>query len=180
MSRSTSLGSIVVLALASGVAVSAAAAEPKRFATPDGLVELQFPSDWVRNAEQNPFDLQCWSKDERIMTALFMWKREDLAETTQPKQLLERQIEDMRSKRKNFVLVEPETTYRDRDRALTSVVYSGEKDGIRNNYSFTLVEFPANPDVYVVVLQTSFPSGWSRTKPVLEAITRSARTRAAK
>jgi hypothetical protein len=174
------LRSIVVLALASGVAASAAAAEPRRFATSDGLVELQFPPDWVRNAEQNPFDLQCWSKDGRIMTALFTWKREDLARTTKPRQLLERQIDDMRSKRKDFVLVERETTYRDRERALTSVVYAGEKGGTRNNYRFTLAEFPASPDVYVLVLQTSFPSEWSRTKPILEAITRSARARAAK
>lgn len=179
MSRSTSFGTIVVLALASGVA-ACAAAEPKRFATPDGLVDLQVPPDWVRNEEQNPFDLQCWSKDERIMTALFMWKREDLAKTTKPKQLLERQIEDMRSKRRDFVLVEPETTYREGDRVLTSVVHAGEKDGIRNNYRFTLVESPATPDVYVVVLQTGFPSEWSRTKHVLEAITRSIRTRAVK
>jgi hypothetical protein len=180
MRRMTSRAIAVVLALTGCTSAAVSPPEPKRLATPDGLVELQFPSDWFRYEEQHPFDLQCFSKDERMMTAVFEFKREDLAATTTPREILDRQIEDMRSKRQKFVVVEREAAERNGERALTTIVHAGEKDGLRNHYRFTLVEFPANPAVFAVVLQTSFPSEWARTRPVLEAITRSARYRGAR
>jgi hypothetical protein len=57
------------------------------------------------------------------------------------------------------------------------VLYSGEKDSVRNFYKFTLVEFTENPEVLLVVLQVAFPSAWAKDKPILDEIIKSARIR---
>ena len=93
--------------------------------------------------------------------------------------LLERQIQDLRSKRGNFTVVEKERVVQLEGKRLTTVVYAGDKDSSRYYYRFTLIEFAENPGLIPVVLQISIPSDWRENKPVLEAITASARIKPA-
>jgi hypothetical protein len=147
------------------------------FAVANGPVEFTFPAGWFKNQKENPFDLQCLSRDERMNTGVFLLKKEDLAQDVVPKKLFELQIQDLRSKRKNFTVVEEEQVVQLEGKRLTTVVYSGEKDSLTDYYRFTLVEFTENPKLIPIVLQVSIPSYWQENKPVLESITASVRIR---
>jgi hypothetical protein len=180
MRRGTPLAGLVLITVIAGCgAKTKANSEPKRFATPDGLVELQFPDGWSRSKDENPYDLQCVSKDERMVTNVFQFKREDLAKDIDPHDLLQAQIADLQSKREGFVLVEPESRTQDADKTITTVVYAGEKAASRYYYRFTLLESSAPASVFAVVIQTSLPSEWETNKHILGGITRSGRIRAA-
>jgi hypothetical protein len=145
------------------------------FATANGLVELQFPAGWHKSGEDNPYDLQCFSKYQRMTTGVFLYTREDLAEDFTSQDLFIEQIDDLRSKRKNFIILEEKETIELQKKTLTTIVYSGEKGASRYYYRFTMVEFPDNPEILLVVLQVAIPSYWNKHKPILEEITKSAR-----
>ncbi|HZL71291.1 MAG TPA: hypothetical protein VFC86_02425, partial [Planctomycetota bacterium] len=144
------------------------------FTTKDQQIALQFPSNWYENKGEHQFDLQCFSEDDRMMTGVFQFQRIDLAKATTPHDILDEQVADMRSKRKNFQLIEGKKVVRDGERTLTTVVYSGEKDLANNYYRFTLIEFSTNPGIFAVVLQTAIPSEWAKNKVFFDAINRSA------
>jgi hypothetical protein len=145
------------------------------FAVANGPVEFAFPAGWYKNQKEHPFDLQCFSRDERMNTGVFLLKKEDLAQDAVPRELFELQIQDLQSKRKNFTVVEEEQVVQLEGKRLTTVVYAGEKDSSRDYYRFTLVEFTENPKLIPIVLQVSIPSYWQENKPVLESITASVR-----
>ena len=147
------------------------------FATADGTVELGFPAGWHKARGDNPYDLQCFSADEGMTTGVFQFAKTDLAEGAMSHKLLEQQVNDLRSKRENFKILEDEQVVRLEDKTLTTVVYSGEKDSSRYYYRFTLVEFTEKPEILLVVLQVSIPSSWVKDKPIHEEITKSARIR---
>ena len=149
------------------------------FAAANGPVEFAFPAGWYKNREEHPFDLQCFSRDGRMNTGVFLFSKEDLAEKVVPRELLERQIRDLGSKRHNFKVVEEEQVVQLEGKRLTAVVYSGEKGPSRDYYRFTLVEFADSPALIPIVLQVSIPSYWPQNKSVLEAITASARIKSA-
>lgn len=151
--------------------------DPVSFATSNGLVELDFPRGWYQNKEEHPYDLQCFSKDQRMTSGVFFFAQADLAENVTPQVILQMQVEDMRSKRGNFKLVEQQRSLSAVKNSLTSVVYSGEKDASRYYYSFTLVQFAERPEMFLVLLQVAMPSEWSEQKPILEQIAASARPR---
>ena len=150
------------------------------FATINGPVEFYFPAGWHENKSKHPFDLQCFSKHERMMTGVFLFAKEDLAEDLHPRDLLELQINDLKSKRNNFIVKEEVQVVQQSGKMMTSVVYSGEKGSSRYYYRFTLVEFVENPRMIPVVLQVAIPSYWDKHKPILEQITQSARIRSDK
>ena len=112
-------------------------------------------------------------------TGVFLFTKEDLAEDVVPRELLERQVQDLGSKRKNFKVVEEEQVVQLEGKTLTTIVYSGEKGSSRDYYRFTLIEFAGNPALIPIVLQVSIPSDWDKNEPVLEAITASARIESA-
>ena len=141
----------------------------------NGPVEFKFPTGWFKNEESNPYDLQVLSEHQRMNTGVFLYGAEDLTEEHDPIDLLEQQIDDLDSKRKNFKEVEEEKVVRLEGKTLTTVVYSGEEGSSRHFYKFTLVEFTANPELMVVLLQVSIPSYWATNKSVLEAIAASGR-----
>lgn len=141
----------------------------------NGPVEVQLPRGWKAGQDDNPFDLQCFSKDESMMTAVFLFLQLDLAEDLEPEDLLDLQIEDLASKRTNFKLLEERQTVSLENKTLTSAVYSGEKGPSRYHYRFTLIEFADHPEYIPVVIQTGIPSDWAEQKPILEGLTRSAR-----
>ena len=147
------------------------------FASADGLVEFQFPRGWHENEKDNPYDLQFHSRFERMTTAVFVYKKEDLATDSTPQGLLQSQIEDLRLKRENFVVLEQQMVVNHDEKTLTTVVYSGDKSASNYFYKFTLIEFSENPEILVVVLQVSIPSYWAKHKPILEEIVKSARIR---
>ena len=155
------------------------AASTRYVTVANGPVEFAFPDGWYANPQEHPFDLQWFAKYERMNTGVFLFAKEDLAEGVAPRTYLERQIADLRSKRKNFVVVEAEQVVQLAGKKLTSIVYAAEKGDSRDYYRFTLIEFAAQPELIPVVLQISVPSYWHENKPVLESITASARVRPA-
>ena len=139
----------------------------------DGLIELQFPSRWYENESEHPYDLQYFSKNQSMTTGIFVYKLEDLAGDSTPQRMLAWHIDDLKSKRENFTVKEPEQTASLGEKTITTAVYSGDKDGSRYYYKFTLVEFAESPAQFLVALQVAIPSQWSKSKPILEEITRS-------
>jgi len=144
------------------------------FATANGPVEFEFPAGWYQDRE-GPYDLQCTSGDEQMTTGIFLFLKADLADDLTAPQLLELQIDDLRSKRQNFQVLEAQQTVQLPDKQLTTVVFSGEKNLSKYYYKFTLVEFAKHPEFPVVMIQVAIPSEWARQKPILEGITRSGR-----
>ena len=108
-------------------------------------------------------------------TGVFLYKSEDLSKQSTPQRIFERQIDDLKSKRKNFTIIEPKQTETLGDKRITTAVYSGERNVSRYYYKFTLIEFTENREQFLVALQVAIPSEWSQSQPILEEITRSAR-----
>lgn len=151
--------------------------EHQYFSSADDLIELQFPAGWYENKTDNPYDLQCFSKDERMTTGVFLYKKEDLATDSTPQDLLQFHIDDLQSKRKHFRILEQEIVTHHDGKKLTAMVYSGDKSASKYYYRFTLIEFSESPGILLVVLQVAIPSYWDKHKPILEDITKSARIR---
>jgi len=151
---------------------------PQFHATSDGSIELQFPADWYENKEKHPYDLQYLSPGQQMVVGLFVYKKEDLAADMTPRELLQTQIEDIKSKRKNFQVLEGETVVQHGGKKLTTVTYTGEKEASKFCYRFTLIEFGNTPELLAIALQTAFPSSWSEDKPILDEIVKSARVKA--
>ena len=141
----------------------------------DNLVQLQFPIDWNENENNNPFDLQYFSKDQKMNTGVFVYYSKYLSQNSTPQNIFKRQINDLKSKRTNFTIVEQESTETLQDKIITTAVYSGEKNESKYYYKFTLIEFTENSEQFLVTLQVSFPSQWNQNKPILEKITSSAK-----
>ena len=145
------------------------------FAVPNSPVELRFPSGWHKNPEKHPYDLQCFSKDDSLNTGVFLYTKADVDELGGAGSILQAQIADLQSKRENFTVLEEMEKIKLPDKTLNTVVYSGEKDSLKNHYRFSLIEFAGNPDYVLVVTQVARPSHWTRDKLILDEITRSAR-----
>ena len=140
----------------------------------DGEFEIEFPSEWNENEQDNPYDLQYISAKQNMNTGIFLYKSIDLGADSTPQQTFTFHVEDLQTKRENFTVLEPETTASIADKTLTTVVYSGENEGGKNYYKITLIEFAEQPEQFLIVLQVSLPSVWDESKPMLEAITQSA------
>jgi hypothetical protein len=140
----------------------------------NGSIDLEFPSGWYENKDEHPFDLQYFSQNQDTNTGIFLYDLEDLPTNSTPQGIFAAHIDDLKSKRDNFTVLEPEKIERIDDKTLTTIVYSGDKDASNNYYKFTLIEFAKNPTQFLVALQVSVPSEWSKNKPILENIIRSA------
>ena len=166
---------VVFTLMLAGQKCTNSAQGPQYFSTKDGLVELQFPAGWFVNEKENPYDLQCFSKDQSLNTGIFLYRMQDLASDLNAQQLLRLQVADIQSKRENFYTLEPQAASYDGGKTLTTEVYSGEKDQSTYTYKFTLIEFSENSDIVLVALQVAFPSSWDTDRPILDGILRSAR-----
>lgn len=177
MSR-TGWGAVAAVVLAAGcIGEGAAPGAATRLATASGRVELSFPADWKRE-EESAFDVQASSKRGRATTGVFEFLRSDVAAHLTPHAVLELQVADMRSKRRNFVRVGDEEKVQEGDRTFTTVLWSGETETSRFHYRFTLIEFASSPELFLVVLQIAAPSDWSKALPIFDGINRSAVVRA--
>lgn len=171
---------VIVFAVIAAVGCTPRSAvnEGRYFSTANGVVELKFPAGWQENKEKHPYDLQCESRDQRMNTGVFVYPRSDFAKDLDRPKVLEQQIDDLRSKRQNFQLLEQLLTEEVGDKVITSVVYSGERDSFKYNYRFSLIEFKGRNDYILVLIQVGQPSEWSNQNPILEEIARSARVKA--
>lgn len=146
---------------------------PAREVTASGRVELRVPAGWTREPETQ-FDLQVFSRRRLAMAGVFEFHRRDLAPTTTPHDILERQVEDLRSRRDDFHAIAPEERREEGDRTLTSALHSGKKEGDEFYYRYTLVEFREDPEVFLAVLQVAAPEHYPKSLPVFDAFLRSA------
>lgn len=69
----------------------------KTFLTQSKLVKLTFPSGHYKNTDDNPYDLQVFSKYMKESTGVFEFLASDLAEDFQAKDIFAMQIADIRS-----------------------------------------------------------------------------------
>ena len=145
------------------------------FVTEYAPMEFSFPAGWYATPEDNPYDLQCFSQFQRMNTGVFAFKKGDIAADAAPIDTFWAQIEDLKSKRRNFKEFEAIQTLEHDDKTVTSIAYIGDKDASRNCYRFSLIEFAADDNRFAVVLQVAVPGEWERRKPILEEITRSAK-----
>ncbi len=139
----------------------------------DSDVSINFPKGWYENPEEYPYDLQYFSKNQRMNTGVFLYNTNDFASTIDAEAILELQVEDLRSKRDNFTEIQPLTTTDLPDKIVTTTVFSGEKETSAFYYKFTVVEFKDSPELLAVTLQVAFPSEWDKSRPILEDITQS-------
>lgn len=149
---------------------------PVTFATAYGAMEFTFPPGWYKNPDKHPFDLQCFAPDEQLNTGIFVYLKPDLAAGDTPHDVLDFQIDDLHSKRENFTELVAEKRVAAPGKTLTSIAYTGERGGVRYVYRFTLIEFDDDPGQFAVALQIALPERWPASAPILDAITRSARS----
>jgi hypothetical protein len=165
----------VTLLLVTG-SLNCSAADPVSFKTAYGAMQFTFPPGWFQNPEKHPYDLQCFSPDEQMNTGVFVYLKVDLAADVNPHDILDFQVNDMRSKRRKFTELVAENSVAADGKTLTSVAYTGEKGMSRYVYRFTLIEFDDDPSQIAVALQIAIPGRWKKSEPVLDAITRSVRS----
>ena len=139
-----------------------------------GNVELEFPSSWSINPDENPFDLQCLSRSQQMNTGVFVYVKEDYEGELIPAEVFQEQIEILKSLRKNFRILEEQQFYQLEDKKLTTVVYSGEKNRFENYYKFTLIEFNDHPERFAITLQISTPEVWEKAEETFKIIVDSA------
>ncbi|MDR0924996.1 MAG: DUF2628 domain-containing protein [Hungatella sp.] len=130
---------------------------------------FSFPNDWKLNEEENPFDLQCFSRFEDLSTGVFVYDNMDLGENASPEDILALQIDNMQSLRENYKFIEETKDAEIGDKRIKTVVYSGEQDGVKNYYVFSLVEFKEF-EKFAVILQTCIPSSFEKYKSTLDEI----------
>ena len=152
--------------------------EYQLFRTMGTPIEFSFPPDWHRVESGHPYDLQCVAANERMVTNVFVYDRAELATTSTPANVLSRQVEDLKSRRSNFAILNDPENFRDEDRSFTTVTYTGDTEGGSNCFRFTLIEFDALQSHFAIVLQTALPEDWSESETVLDRIARSAASRA--
>lgn len=145
------------------------------FTTQYAPIEFSFPTRWYANPADHPFDLQCFSPSQNMNTGVFVYKKIDIAANSTPTDKFLEQINDLKSKRRNFEQFEAVQKYEYNDKIITSATYVGDKDSSRNLYKFSLVEFKTDNTKFAVVLQVAIPGEWEKSKPILEEIVRSAR-----
>jgi hypothetical protein len=118
-------------------------------------IQFAFPSDWKMVNKDNPFDLQLTNNNAYF--SVFAFEKIDLAEGQTPQSIFNRQNDDLLGKRTNTKLVSTQSTMSG-NITRNSKLYFGEKDGSKNYYYFSLIQFNDNPDVFMWVLISAIPS----------------------
>jgi len=148
---------------------------PVAFVTDHAPIEFTFPAGWREDAKQHPYDLQCIAPSQRLNTGIFAYTRDEFPSGKTPTEVFHEQIEDIGSRREDFVELEPTKTSKRAGKTITSIAYSGKRDSSQNHYRFSLIEFDADENTFAVVLQVSVPREWEQAKPILQKIAQSAR-----
>jgi hypothetical protein len=153
---------------------SVTTSESQAFRTMGVPIEFSFPPDWHRIENGHPYDLQCVAANNRMVTNVFVYDRRELATTSTASSVLSRQIDDLKSRRSNFTMLNDLENYRHEERNFTTVTYTGDTNAESDCYRITLVEFDALQNYFAIVLQTGLPEEWLETEPILDQIARSA------
>ena len=119
-------------------------------------IDISFPKNWKAETDSKPFDLQC--SNGNSYASIFVYYKVDLAEGQNPLDLFHIQNNDILSKRSNVEIINKEQTEKRDKKQIHSILYSAEKDGIKNYYYCNLVEFGEDTDRFVWVLFTAIPS----------------------
>ncbi|PHI32294.1 hypothetical protein [Budvicia aquatica] len=140
------------------------------------LLRFAFPDSWKPQTGSHPYEVQYLSPKGQAVIGIFVFKRVDLSESTTPQSILDRQIEEMKSKMTKIVLVEKmkpiqlATKSLDGGKTLTSALYTGEYRGAKFYYYFTLAEFDSSKDAFAIFVQASSLSEWENYREVFEQI----------
>lgn len=127
------------------------------FVTEYGSVEFAFPPGWKKQTEENPFDLQCLSRNEEMNCGIFIYTPNDLNPETTPQSVLTRHIDDIRSKREDFKeLSAPKTVDRE-DKVITLIPCTGQRNGELFSYIFVRVDFKNDPTLLAILLHVALP-----------------------
>ncbi|MCU9533570.1 hypothetical protein [Streptococcus sp. CSL10205-OR2] len=155
--------------------------ETKNIATNDKTVEVnkkekhadlgndvQFMTDkrWQVDDEEGPFDLQLWH-DSSYMGVLVYHLSDFNDDLNSAEKLLNFHIDDLKSKRNEFIEVEPLTVVDKQENIkISQVVYSGIKkdESTKFIYFFNMITFDDNPDLVAFVLMTTLPSDFEKEK----------------
>lgn len=175
-----SFGILTMAALALAVALCGCGVQDGKtsqvsFVSKRAPIAFKFPSGWHKNKENNPYDLQCFSRSQDMTTGVFVFKRINIAADSTPHDIFQKQVDDIKSKRKNFEVFEEPEKHEDDTRIITTVTHIADKGSSRFCYKFSLIEFIADDSKFAVVIQVAFPGDWEKSKPILESITHSAK-----
>lgn len=118
------------------------------FTTEYAPIEFQFPSGWFKNKEEHPYDLQCFSRFEEMNTGVFVFRKMDLAADATPLDIFWAQVDDIKSKRKNFEEFESLRTHEYDDKTLTTATFLGDLDSRRFCYRYTLIQFKGDDSIF--------------------------------
>ena len=113
------------------------------------------------------FDLQITNDNAYI--SLMAYPYIDLPEGVTPLDVLELQNDDITSKRDNVAVVEERKTQAISQGEVVYMVYSAQKDGVKNYYATYLVDFP-EAEICVWVLVTATPSYYTSNTDYLHNI----------
>ncbi|MDD5111384.1 MAG: hypothetical protein PHG85_02455 [Candidatus Altiarchaeota archaeon] len=164
---------MILIILLSGCINEEGNTTPKEniFLIEDYDISFSFPKDWEKVTEDNPFDLQC--TNSKSYASVFAYRKIDLGEGQTPLTLFESQNEDLFSKRGNVKVISEKKVSEFENKKIHSVLYSAEKEGVKNYYYCNLIEFE-DADVFAWLLFTAVPSESERYMGVWDAIAASA------
>lgn len=139
------------------------------FAVSDYPLQVTCPAGWEQEKNSN-FDLQCLSEEGDIAMSIYCYYDIDLPEALTSRQaLFEHQNQMVLDLRKNVTLVENAAEREYEDKQITSVLYSAEKEGVKNYYFMNLVSLNNN-DCFAWVLFTGVPSEITAQRKTIEQI----------
>jgi len=123
---------------------------------PEKAIGFTFPEIWEPSEDMGPFDLRCFNGSAYFNT--FLYYPIDLSKGQAPYEIYQLQTDDLLSRRDNVEKIGDEKQFDLKDKHITLQMYSAEKEGIKNYYYSTLVEFKEEDSPFLWVLFTSVPS----------------------
>ncbi len=132
-------------------------------------LQVTFGEGWSE-CEDTPFDMQCVYEDGESYASVFCYYLIDLAEGKTPADIFDEQNLAVTSKRKNVQTIEEMTERKSGDKAIRTVLFSGEKDGNKNYYYANLVEFGEEADRFAWILFSAIPSMVEKNRAEYDAI----------
>lgn len=126
------------------------------FSATDYPIQVTCPDGWSEKEESN-FDLQCQSKDRAIVMSFFCYYDIDLSDDMSRQDFFEYQNQSLLDMREKVDLIEEMTETKYEDKTITSVLYSAEKENVKNYYYMNLVDI-SDSDCFTWILFTGMPS----------------------
>ncbi len=120
--------------------------------TKDG--KIGFLIDGYEDIKDDTADLKCKSDDDVYML-VFVYNIKDFKLGTTKKDVLDMQIEDLMSKRKNPKEEAKLEEIEARDKTIYQKIYTADKNNSRFMYCFNVIDFEENEDLFAFVLFSS-------------------------